>query len=250
MFHIIALVATQVSGKVNNKKKNNGKDFFPPALSNAAPTPAIFSDVPPPTTMAGAAQEPAGVSTPAPKKRELETATPDYTAVAKKARRRSKGEMPPTDDQFDSIRLDDKLTVLELVELISTRLKLVFLFSPIVSPFFLFHQMVLVELEPAHGLSKQVLKHAWENQTVGALCLQLHVLHVCVVAISISFYVDLGSRVTKLWAAKLHQLSQFVRTNVVREFPELTMKPKTGVQSWALLNDKNLKRQVFCFTVQ
>ena len=173
MFHIIALVATHVSGKVNNKKKNNGKDFFPPALSNAAPTPAIFSEVPPPTTMAGAAQEPAGVSTPAPKKRELEAATPDYTAVEKKARRRSKGEMPPTDDQFDSIRLDDKLTVLELVELISTRLKLVFMFKPIVSPFFLFHQMVLVELAPAHGLSKPVLLHAWENQSVGTLCLRV-----------------------------------------------------------------------------
>jgi hypothetical protein len=36
-----------------------------------------------------------------------------------------------------------------------------------VSPFFLFNQMVLVELEPVLGLSKQVLKHAWEKQTVG-----------------------------------------------------------------------------------
>ena len=77
--------------------------------------------------------------------------------------------MPPSDDQFDSIRLEGKLTVLELVELISTRLKLVFLLSPIVSPFFLFNQMVLVELEPVLGLSKQVLKHAWEKQTVGEL---------------------------------------------------------------------------------
>ena len=223
---------------------------FPPAESNSAPTPVSFKNVPLSSPMAISVNESAAASTPAPKKRELVEATPNRAAVEKKPRRRSKGEMPPSDDQFDSIRLAGKLTVLELVELISSRLKLVFLSSPIVSPFFLFHQMVLVELEPAHGLSKQVLKHAWENQTVGALCLQLHVLHVCVVAISISFYVDLGSRVTKLWAAKLHQLSQFVRTNVVREFPELTMKPKTGVQSWALLNDKNLKRQVFCFTIQ
>ncbi len=100
-------------------------------------------------------------------KRVREEATTDHTAVEKKARRRSKGELPPSDDQFDSIRLEGKLTVLELVEMISTRLKLVFLLSPLVSSFFLFNQMVLVELEPVHGLSKQVLKHAWDKQTVG-----------------------------------------------------------------------------------
>jgi hypothetical protein len=47
-----------------------------------------------------------------------------------------------------------------------------------------------------------------------------------------------------MWNAKVHQMSQYVRTNVVKEFPELKMKPKTGVQAWALLNDKSLKRLV------
>ena len=177
---LIALAATHVSGKVNNEKKNKGKEFFSPALSNAAPTPATFSAVPPTTTMAGAVHESAGGSNPAPKKRELEAVIPEYAVVEKKARRRSKGEMLPSDDQFDSIRLDGKLTVLELVELISSRLKLVFLFSPIVSTFFLFHQMVLVELAPAHGLSKPVLKHAWENQSVGTLYSPVIQRHVCV----------------------------------------------------------------------
>ena len=182
MFNIIALAATHVSGKAKKDKKKKGTEF-PPALSNAAPSPATFSAVPPRTTMAGAVHESAGVSTPAPKKRELEGAIPEYAVVEKKSRRRSKGEMLPSDDQFDSIRLDGKLTVLELVELISSRLKLVFLFSPIVSTFFLFHQMVLVELAPAHGLSKQVLKHAWENQSVGTLYSRVIQRHVFVVAI-------------------------------------------------------------------
>ena len=123
--------------------------------------------------------------TPVTNKRVREEETPTHTPVENKARRRSKGEMPPSDDQFDCIRLDGKLTVLELVELISSRLKLVFLLSPIVSPFFMFHQMVLVELEPAHGLSKQVLKHAWENQTVGKFT-WVSITNYR----SISFYVD------------------------------------------------------------
>ena len=179
--------------------------------------------------------------TPVTNKRVREEETPTHTPVENKARRRSKGEMPPSDDQFDCIRLDGKLTVLELVELISSRLKLVFLLSPIVSPFFLFHQMVMVELEPAHGLSKQVLKHAWENQTVGKFT-WVSITNYR----SISFYVDQGSRVTRMWNAKVHQTAQYVRANVVREFPDLKMKPKTGIQAWALLNDKILKRLIFC----
>jgi hypothetical protein len=174
MFHIVASAATAVSSREAKKgKKNKGKEF-PPSGSNEAPSPVNFKKVPPPSMIAAPAPEPspAAASTPAPKKRELEGAIPNHTAVEKKPRRRSKGEMPPpSDDQFDSIRLDGKITVLELVELISSRLKLGFLFSPIVSPFFLLHQMVLVELAPAHGLSKPVLLHAWENQSVGTLCL-------------------------------------------------------------------------------
>ena len=172
MFNIIAFAATLVSGKPNKDQKTKGTEFSL-ALSNDAPAPATFSQVPSPTTITVSAPEPAAASTPAPKKRELEVGTTSHTAVEKKPRRRNKGEMPPSDDQFDSIRLDGKLTVLELVELISSRLKLVFLFNPIVSPFFLFNQMVLVELAPAHGLSKQVMKHAWENQSVGTLCLRV-----------------------------------------------------------------------------
>ncbi len=48
-----------------------------------------------------------------------------------------------------------------------------------------------------------------------------------------------------MWNAKSHQIAQYLRANVVREFPGLTMKPKTGIQAWALLNDKMLKRLVF-----
>ena len=172
MFNIVAVIATTaVSGKAKKKSVKQPKEFAP-ASSNEAPAPTKFDKVPPPTSvMEGVAREPAATSTPAPKKRVLEEATPEYTSVEKKPRRRSKGEMPPSDEEFDSIRLAGKLTVLELIELISSRLKLVFLFSPIVSPFFLFHQIVLVELEPVHCLPKQVLKHAWDNQTVGTLCL-------------------------------------------------------------------------------
>jgi hypothetical protein len=163
------LAATAVSEKEKTvrpgKKK---KSEIPPAESNSAPDPIGFKNVPSPLSMTSAsASETTADMTSATNKRVRDEATPTRTAVEKKPRRRSKGEMPPSDDQFDSIRLEGKLTVLELVELISTRLKLVFLLSPIVSPFFLFNQMVLVELEPVLGLSKQVLKHAWEKQTVG-----------------------------------------------------------------------------------
>ena len=172
MFYIVAMTSTAVFMNAKKGIKKKSKEF-PTADSNEAPTSVKFKKVPPPSTIAVSAPEPAAASTPAPKKRELEVATLNHTAVEKKPRRRNKGEMPPSDDQFDSIRLDGKLTVLELVELISSRLKLVFLFNPIVSPFFLFNQMVLVELAPAHGLSKQVMKHAWENQSVGTLCLRV-----------------------------------------------------------------------------
>ena len=153
------------------KKKN---PEFPPADSNRSPDIAGFKNVPSPLSMTSASASETAADTTlvtdltsVTNKRVRDEATPTRTAVEKKPRRRSKGEMPPSDDQFDSIRLEGKLTVLELVELISTRLKLVFMLSPIVSPFFLFNQMVLVELEPVLGLSKQVLKHAWEKQTVG-----------------------------------------------------------------------------------
>jgi hypothetical protein len=150
--------------KLGKKKKTE----FPPADSNGAPEPIGFKKVPSPRSMTSAsASETAADMMSATKRVREEATTTDHTAVEKKARRRSKGELPPSDDQFDSIRLEGKLTVLELVELISTRLKLVFLLSPLVSSFFLFNQMVLVELEPVHGLSKQVLKHAWDKQTVG-----------------------------------------------------------------------------------
>ena len=152
------------------KLGKNKKPEFPPADSNRSPDIVGFKNVPSPLSMTSAsASETAADMMSATKRVREEATTTDHTAVEKKARRRSKGEMPPSDDQFDSIRLEGKLTVLELVELISTRLKLVFLLSPIVSPFFLFNQMVLVELEPVLGLSKQVLKHAWEKQTVGEL---------------------------------------------------------------------------------
>ena len=152
------------------KLGKNKKPEFPPADSNRAPDIVCFKNVPSPLSMTSAsASETAADMTSVTNKRVRDEATPTRTAVEKKPRRRSKGEMPPSDDQFDSIRLEGKLTVLELVELISTRLKLVFLLSPIVSPFFLFNQMVLVELEPVLGLLKQVLKHVWEKQTVGEL---------------------------------------------------------------------------------
>jgi hypothetical protein len=165
------LAATAVSEKAKTVKPGKKKEpEFPPADSNRSPDIVGFKNVPSPLSMTSAsASETAADTTLVTSKRVRDAATPTQTAFEKKARRRSKGEMPPSDDQFDSIRLEGKLTVLELVELISTRLKLVFLLSPIVSPFFLFNQMVLVELEPVLGLSKQVLKHAWEKQTVGEL---------------------------------------------------------------------------------